>query len=37
VCALRLRAELLDLRRIIWGIALAAPRDDIARELVSAR
>jgi vacuolar-type H+-ATPase subunit C/Vma6 len=36
VCALRLRAEILDLRRIIWGIALAAPRDDIARDLVSA-
>lgn len=36
VCALRLRAEMRDLRRIIWGIALAAPRDVIARDLVSA-
>lgn len=36
VCALRLRAEMRDLRRIIWGIALAAPRGDIVRDLVSA-
>lgn len=33
---LRLRAEVLDLRRVIWGVALDAPRGDIARALVSA-
>ncbi|HEY6808759.1 MAG TPA: V-type ATPase subunit [Gemmatimonadales bacterium] len=36
VCALRLRAEILDLRRIVWGVALAAPQDDIAGALVTA-
>lgn len=34
--ALRLRAEILDLRRIIWGVALAAPRESLARDLVTA-
>lgn len=33
---LRLRAEVLDLRRIIWGIALAAPAGEIAGGLVFA-
>lgn len=34
--ALRLRAEMLDLRRLIWGVTLGAPRADIAAGLVSA-
>ncbi len=34
--ALRLRAQVLDLRRIIWGVALAAPRGAIVQELVTA-
>jgi vacuolar-type H+-ATPase subunit C/Vma6 len=34
--ALRLRAEMLDLRRVIWGVALTAPRDALVDELVSA-
>ena len=34
--ALRLRAEVLDLCRIIWGVMLDAPRGDIAGALVSA-
>jgi vacuolar-type H+-ATPase subunit C/Vma6 len=33
--ALRLRAELVDLRRIIWGVALAAPRTALAEDLVT--
>lgn len=33
--ALRLRAEVLDLRRIIWGVMLDAPRGDIANALVA--
>lgn len=33
--ALRLRAELLDLRRIIWGVALGAPRGALIQDLVS--
>jgi vacuolar-type H+-ATPase subunit C/Vma6 len=32
---LRLRAEVLDLRRVIWGVMLRAPRADIAAALVS--
>lgn len=34
--ALRQRAELLDLRRIIWGVALGAPGDALAQDLVMA-
>lgn len=34
--ALRLRAQVRDLRRIIWGVALAAPRAAIVQELVTA-
>jgi vacuolar-type H+-ATPase subunit C/Vma6 len=33
---LRLRAEVLDLQRVIWGVMLRAPRADIAAALVSA-
>ncbi len=33
--ALRLRAEMEDLRRIIWGVALAAPRAGLVLELVT--
>lgn len=33
--ALRLRAEALDLRRVIWGVALGAPRGVLVQELVS--
>jgi vacuolar-type H+-ATPase subunit C/Vma6 len=33
---LALRAEVLDLRRVIWGVALDAPRTAITRALVSA-
>ncbi len=33
--ALRLRAEVLDLRRVIWGVVMDAPRADIAGALVS--
>lgn len=33
--ALRLRAEMEDLRRIIWGVALAAPRAMLVGELVT--
>ena len=33
--ALRLRAELIDLRRIIWGLALAAPRAALVQDLVT--
>jgi vacuolar-type H+-ATPase subunit C/Vma6 len=33
--ALRLRAELRDLARIIWGISLGVPRSDLAGSLVS--
>jgi vacuolar-type H+-ATPase subunit C/Vma6 len=32
---LRLRAEMEDLRRIIWGVALAAPRAGLVRALVT--
>jgi len=32
---LRLRAEALDLRRIIWGVALGAPRGALVQDLVS--
>lgn len=32
---LRLRAELLDLRKVLWGIALGVPRERLARELVT--
>jgi vacuolar-type H+-ATPase subunit C/Vma6 len=32
---LRLRAELADLRKILWGIALGVPRERLARELVT--
>ena len=34
--ALRLRAEMEDLRRIIWGVALGAPRATLAGDLVTA-
>jgi vacuolar-type H+-ATPase subunit C/Vma6 len=34
---LDLRAEALALQRIIWGLALAAPRSEIARGLVATR
>lgn len=34
--ALRLRAEVLDLGRVIWGVMLDVPRGDIAGALVSA-
>jgi vacuolar-type H+-ATPase subunit C/Vma6 len=33
--ALRLRAEMIDLRRIIWGVALAVPRAALTRDLVT--
>ena len=33
---LRARAEVIDLHRIIWGVALAAPREALVRDLVSA-
>ena len=33
--ALRLRAQVLDLQRIIWGVALAAPRPDLLAALVT--
>jgi vacuolar-type H+-ATPase subunit C/Vma6 len=33
--ALRLRAEVLDIRRIIWGVALRAPAATLAEGLVS--
>ncbi|HEX9610454.1 MAG TPA: V-type ATPase subunit [Gemmatimonadales bacterium] len=33
--ALRLRAQVLDLRRIVWGVALGAPRPELAAELAS--
>lgn len=33
---LRLRAQVLDLRRAIWGVALAAPAAALARDLVTA-
>jgi vacuolar-type H+-ATPase subunit C/Vma6 len=33
--ALRLRAQVLDLRRIVWGVALGAPRTELAAELAS--
>jgi vacuolar-type H+-ATPase subunit C/Vma6 len=36
VYALRLRAEQLDLRRIIWGIALGAPREQLYADLIAA-
>ena len=32
---LRLRVETIDLRRIIWGVALAAPRAVLVRDLVT--
>lgn len=35
--ALRLRAQVVDLRRAIWGVALGAPRDEIAHILVPGR
>jgi vacuolar-type H+-ATPase subunit C/Vma6 len=35
--ALRIRAEVLDLRHIIWGIALAAPRPALEKDLVASR
>ena len=34
--ALRLRGESLDLRRIIWGVALDAPRAQLATDLITA-
>lgn len=34
--ALRLRAQVRDLQRIIWGVALAAPRPGLVQELVTA-
>jgi vacuolar-type H+-ATPase subunit C/Vma6 len=34
--ALRLRAQVLDLRRIIWSVALAAPRPELLAALVTA-
>ena len=34
---LRLRAQVLDLQRIIWGVALGAPPGDVAAGLVSAQ
>jgi len=33
--ALRLRAQVLDLRRIIWSVALAAPQPDLLAALVT--
>lgn len=33
--ALRLRAEALDLRRIIWGVALGGPRGVLVQDLVT--
>jgi hypothetical protein len=32
---LELRAQVLTLRRIIWGVALDAPRGDLARVALS--
>jgi hypothetical protein len=34
--ALRLRAQTIDLRRLVWGVALASPRGALAQELVTA-
>lgn len=34
--ALRLRVQVLDLRRIIWGVALAVPQPDLLTAVVSA-
>ena len=34
-CALRLRAELRDLSRIIWGVQLDVPREQLTAEMVS--
>jgi vacuolar-type H+-ATPase subunit C/Vma6 len=34
--ALRLRAESVDLRRIIWGVALDAPREQLFTDLIAA-
>jgi vacuolar-type H+-ATPase subunit C/Vma6 len=34
--ALRLRAQVVDLQRIVWGAALSAPRADLAAALVTA-
>ncbi len=34
--ALRLRAQVVDLQRIIWGVALSAPRPSLAAALVTA-
>jgi vacuolar-type H+-ATPase subunit C/Vma6 len=34
--ALRLRAEVRDVQRIIWGVALRVPRTTLARDLVTA-
>jgi vacuolar-type H+-ATPase subunit C/Vma6 len=33
--ALRLRAEILDVQRILWGVALRVPRDTLAQDLVT--
>lgn len=32
---LRLRAEVMDLRRLLWGVALGAPRERLIEELVT--
>jgi hypothetical protein len=34
--ALRLRAEALDIRRLIWGISLGAPCETLLEGLVTA-
>jgi hypothetical protein len=34
--ALRLRAQVVDLQRIVWGAVLSAPRADLAAALVTA-
>ena len=34
--ALRLRAQVVDLQRIVWGVALSAPRADLVAALVTA-
>ena len=34
-CLLRIRAEVRDLSRIVWGIILGVPRDQLLAELVS--
>jgi hypothetical protein len=34
--ALALRAQTVDLQRVIWGVALGAPAALVARELVTA-